>query len=300
MAHQLIPAGRGSTPLALDAAVSDEISRAGMGLGELVKLTGQAVAATQNQLNETSSRTATALAETLVDLVAVEEKIYRDDGTLDTVQTYTRQLPLINFIDPVFYQWTSVRLQGRFVAREFSSSTAVESSTFSSREGSGQEGLLVILGGGYNNFQYGYNQTNRNTEVNNDISMGQMRMNTLLEPRKDIGVPKPNQAIQGPRLSLIQGEIIDIMDGSRISARTMSMIAQYNRRDGTAITGKAISIETNGVSWSFSGDPITNASGQLEIILRREFLDEEADTTPTEIIVSARIGLVQNSTTITF
>ena len=300
MAHQLIPAGSGSTPLALDAAVGDEISRAGMGLGELVKLTGQAVAATQNQLNETSSRTATALAETLVDLVAVEEKIYRDDGTLDTVQTYTRQLPLINFIDPVFYQWTSVRLQGRFVAREFSSSTAVESSTLSSREGSGQEGLLVILGGGYNNFQYGYNQTNRSTEVNNDISMGQMRMNTLLEPRKDIGVPKPNQAIQGPRLSLIQGEIIDIMDGSRISARTMSMIAQYNRRDGTAITGKAISIETNGVSWSFSGDPITNASGQLEIILRREFLDEEADTTPTEIIVSARIGLVQNSSTITF
>lgn len=300
MTNQLIPAGGASTPLALDAAVSDEIARAGLGLGDLVKLTGAAVAATQNQLNETGARTASALAETLVDLVAVEEKVYRDDGTLDTVKTHMRQLPLINFIDPVFYQWTNVRLQGRFVAREFSSTTESETNAHSHRDGSGQSGLLIVLGGGYNNFQWSDSQTNRSTEVSRDSSMGQMRMNTLLEPRKDVGVPKPNQAIQGPRLTLIQGEISDVLDSGRITARTMSMIVQFNRRDGSAISGKAISIETNGVSWSYVADATTNASGQVEIMLRREFLDEEAETTPVDIIVSARIGIVQNNTTITF
>lgn len=300
MANQLIPAGRSSVPLANDASVSDEIGRAGIGLGALVERTGDAIAATQDQLNETGARTATTLANTLVDLIAVEERIFHDDGTLDTVQTHTRQLPLINFIDPVFYQWSNVRLQGRYMAQEFSASTESEVTTTARRSGSGQAGLFLVLGGGYNNRQFSRNQTNRSSQVDNDLSFGQMRMNTLLEPRKDVGIPKPNQAIQGPRLSLIQGEIIDDIDAGVINARTMSMLIQYNRRDGTAISGKAISVETNGVSWSFLGDPTTDADGQLEIQLRREFIGEEVDRTPVEIIVSARIGLVQNTTTVVF
>lgn len=302
MANNLIPAGRASTLLAQDAAVSDEIARAGMGLGDLVKRTGLAVAATQNQLNATGSRTASALAETLVDLVAVVEKDYDDNGTLEDTKSYIRQLPLINFIDPVFYQWTSVRLQGRFVAREFASSASAETTTSSGREGKGQSGLLLFLGGGSNNYQSSSTQIKRTTDSFNDTSVGQMRMNTLLEPRRDVGVPKPNQVIQGPRLSLIQGEIADVMDGTLITARTMSMIVQYNKRDGTAISGKSISIETDGVSWSYTvaGTTETNANGQIEITMRREFLDEEADRTPVDIIVSARIGMVQNNTSVTF
>lgn len=300
MANQLRPAGSSSVPLANDASVTDELQRAGLGLGQLVETTGAAVAATQDQLNETGARTATALATTLVDLIAVEERIFHDDGTLDTVQTHTRQLPLINFIDPVFYQWSNVRLQGRYIASEFSASA--ESNTYSSqrREGSGQGGLLLILGGGYNNYRSTRTSTDTLNTVDNDLSYGQMRMNTLLEPRRDIGIPKPNQAIQGPRLSLIQGEIADEMDSGTITARTMSVLIQYNQRDGSPISGKAISVETNGVSWSFVSDPTTNTDGQLEIQLRREFIGEGADTSPVEIIVSARIGLVQNNITVTF
>lgn len=301
MATELIPSGSQSTPLAVqNAAVSDEIATAGIGLGQLIERTGAAIAATQNQLNETGATTATALAETLVDLIAVEEKIYHDDGSLDTVQTHMRQLPLINFIDPVFYQWTNVRLQGRFVANEFASATSAESYTHTRQEGYGQAGLFLILGGGYNNYQYSSDQITSTTESTRDISMGQMRMNTLLEPRKDVGVPKPNQAIQGPRLTLIQGEIQDEIDGSVMTARTMAMIVQYNRRDGSAISGKSISIETNGVSWSYPGTSVTDADGQVEVVMRREFLGEDADTTPAEFIVSARIGLVQNNMTVIF
>ncbi len=301
MANQMIPAGRRSRSLAVEnAAVSDEIARAGLGLGDLIENTGMAIAATQNQLNETGARTATALAETLVDLIAVEEKIYHDDGTLDSVQTHVRQLPLINFVDPVFYQWTNVRLQGRFVANEFASASSSETTTHSSRSGYGQAGLFVILGGGYNNFQYSHDQVSTSAESTRDLSYGQMRMNTLLEPRTDVGVPKPNQAIQGPRLTLIQGEITDELDGGTLNARTMALLVQLNRRDGSAISGKNISIETNGVSWSYTGAPTTDADGQVEILLRREFIDETADTTPADIIVSARLGIVQNSITVTF
>lgn len=302
MANQLIPTGRNSRSLLADAAVGDEISRAGLGLGELIKTTGLAVAETQNKLNDTGARTATALAETLVDVIAVEEKVYLDDGTLDSSNSRTidQKLPLITFIDPVFYQWSNVRLQGRFIANEFASDNSSESSSFSSSESHSQQGLMLLFGGGHINTQYSSSQRESEVETTSDFSYGQMRMNTLLEPRADIGIPKPNQAIQGPRLSLIQGEVIDIMDAGRIAARTMSMVVQYNRRDGSPISGKAISIETDGVSWSYTGDQETDVTGQTELLLRREFLDEEADTAPVDIIVSGRIGLVQNNVTVVF
>lgn len=300
MPNQLVPTGRQSRTLVAEAAVGDELARAGMGFGELIKTTGLAVAETQNKLNETGARTASALAETLVDVVAVEEKVYLDDGTLDSSVSHTQKLPLITFIDPVFYQWTNVRLQGRFIASEFATDTTTESYSHQSKESYSQHGLFIFLGGGHNSYQYSSDKRQSEEETISDYSYGQMRMNSLLEPRTDIGIPKPNQAIQGPRLSLIQGEIADVMADGRIAARTMSMIVQYNRRNGTPISGKAISIETDGVSWSYTGDQETNVSGQTEILLRREFLDEDADTGAIDVIVSARIGLVQNSVTVVF
>lgn len=302
MANQLIPAGGRSQTLVADASVSDEIARAGLGLGDLIKRTGLAVAETQNKLNETGARTATALANTLVDVIAVEEKIYRDDGTLDSSLSHTidQKLPLITFIDPVFYQWTSVRLQGKFIANEFAADTSSDVFSYKTKDSHSQSGLLLIFGGGHTSHQYSSTHTTSDVETTSDYSYGQMRMNTLLQPREDIGIPKPNQAIQGPRLSLIQGEIIDVMDAGIVVARTMSMIVQYNKRDGSPIAGKNIAIETDGVSWSYVGAHPTNASGQTEILLRRDFLDEDADRSPIDVIVSARIGLVQNNVTVIF
>ena len=52
--------------------------------------------------------------------------------------------------------------------------------------------------------------------------------------------------------------------------------------------------------WRHLGTGVTDASGQIQIELRRDFLDEDADTTPANFIITARIGLVSNSVTITF
>ncbi|MDJ0807603.1 MAG: hypothetical protein QNJ78_12305 [Gammaproteobacteria bacterium] len=301
MANELITSA-GTRALAADAAVGDEIAQAGAGFGELVEHTGAAVAATQNLLNETGSRTATALAETLVDVIAVQEKVYRDDGTLDTSVAHTRQLPLISFIDPVFYQWSSVRLQGRFYAQEFAATSDTHTYSSSSSFGYGNAGFGIVFGVGYMDARSSSTTTDINTEVTRDSSWGQMRMNALLEPREDVTIPKPNQVIRGPRLTLIQGAIEDDIDGGTLVGRSMSMLIQYNRRNGDPIANKAISVETNGVSWSFAGGPtaVTDADGQVEITLRRDFLGDEPDVSPGEFIVSARIGLVQNSVGVTF
>lgn len=289
-----------ASPLAADANVADELVSSGIAFGTLVERTGSAIAATQRQLDISGAATATALAATQVNVIAVSERVFRDDGTLDHVTNHVRPLPLISFIDPVFYQWTSVRLQGSFFAREFAASSEQTTSTFSQDSGFFGAGISMVIGPGAFTSGSSSSSSTRTSEVATDVSLGRIRASALLEPRDDVGIPKPNQVIRGPRLTLIQGSVTDVTASGVLTARTMSLLVQLNRRDGTAIAGKALSIESSGVSWQHAGGGVTDASGQLEITLRREFLDEDADTTPADFIVTARIGLVSNSVTVTF
>jgi hypothetical protein len=288
-----------------EADVTGEVRGAGLAFGDLVSATGNAVANTQRQLNDTSATSATALATTKVDVIAVQEKIFDDLGALDSVQTFSRKLPLVNFIDPVFYEWTSVRLQGEFFAREFTSeSNSSSSSSNSSSSSAGPTGgglMSFVLGPPRFTTSGSSSQSGSvNATSSSDTAIGTMRMTALLRPRRDVGVPKPNQAIQGPRLAIIEGEILDIVGPP--AARTASVLLEYRRRDGAPIVGKALSIDTHGVPWRFA-DPantLTDAQGRIEIEMRREFLDPEADRSPIDVIVEARIGLVSNSVTVTF
>lgn len=301
MPEELIPVGSFTSTLAVgDANITDEINRAGASFGNLVRTTGNAVAETQRRLNETGAASATALANTLVDVIAVQEKVFDDQGNVRPGRTHVQHLPLVNFIDPVFYEWSQVRLQGVFTAREFASATS--SSTFDHQDDSrsGQGGLFIILGGGRTTFDAQGSTTETNTNSDSDLSFGNVRMNALLQPRRDVGVPPPTQVIQGPRLAIIHGSVTDVRDGTVLTARTMDVLIQYHRRDGTPIAGKPISVETPGIAWSFTGAQTTDASGNLQIQLRREFIDEDADTTQKDFVVTARIGIVQNSTTVTF
>jgi len=181
MANTLLPVGSASTILGLTgtADVSDELGRAGMSFGKLVETTGKAVAETQLKLNQTGAAMASVLATTQVDVIAVQESIYDDEGNLDESKTFTRKLPLINFIDPVFYEWTAVRLQGQFFASEFVSSN--ETSTFTSARstGYGNAGLGILFGVGYMSMGYSSTKTTGDVDTSSDRSFGHVRARTL-------------------------------------------------------------------------------------------------------------------------
>ena len=273
-----------------------------MSFGKLVEFTGNAVAETQLKLNQTGAAMASVLAGTQVDVIAVQESIYDDNGILDESKTFTRKLPLINFIDPVFYEWKAVRLQGQFFASEFVSSNETGSSSFNSSFGLGSAGLGIWFGVGYVASGSSSTRSNSDVDTSSDRSFGHVRASALLQPKRDIGVPAPRQVIRGPSLSIIAGEIKDELTGGDITARTMSALIELRKQDGTPIAGKAVSIETDGAPWSFStpGAETTDAQGQVTITMRREFIGQDPDTSPKDVVVSARLGLVSNNTTLTF
>ncbi|HYN19755.1 MAG TPA: hypothetical protein VE078_02265 [Thermoanaerobaculia bacterium] len=278
-----------------DANVTGEMETAGVAFGELIRQLGGAVADTSRKLNETSAKTANALAQTLVDVIAVQETIYEEDGSILESKVHTRKLPLINFIDPAFYEWREVRVQAVFVAEEMSAaSSSLNLNTKSSTDVSGS---FLMLGLGH--------KDSGSLEVGSadssfDRSTGNVRINARLRPKPDIGVPKPRQAVRGPRLAILPGQILDVIDGNKLVARTCAVLVEYRRRDGTALDGKTVAIDTDGVSWKLTGGTQTDADGRLALELRREFLGEEPETAPVDVVVTARVGLVNTSVTITF
>lgn len=284
--------------LPFDPAIDDELNRAGTAFGDLVETTGQAVANTQLRLDLNSAATAQALANTQVDVIAARETTYHDNGSIDSQVDHTMKLPLINFIDPVFYEWSHVRLQGQFYAMEVATAARAHSKNYTKQDRTGQAGLLVLFGGGSTSTRSSTTVVDRGTTSTSDTSVGRMRMNALLRPRSDVSVPKPTQVIQGPNIAILQSEFTPDSTGGFLSARHMELVIQFTTREGDPIASKEFSIDTNGLTWEYTGAHITDADGNVSVSLTRSFVDAEADTTPADFIVSARKGMVSNSITV--
>lgn len=301
--------GTGSLALAFNTSLGNDLTAAGSDFGRLIQGVGAAVAATSVTLALTSAATASTLAKTLVDVIAVQATNFNDDGVATASSSFVRRLPLIDFIDPAFYQWTQVRLQGQFFVNELASATTSTSSTFSSQDNSGQHGLFVFLGGGQTGTGFQTTDTTRNTQSDTAVAVGRARMFAQLNPRTDTGVPRPTKVIQGPTVQIVEGDIVNTPPtGSPLVTRTMSLLLILTAFNGAPIANKAISIETDGVPWEFAtaGATTTDVSGHLAIRLRRNFLPVPAgappgttqNTSAIEVVVTARLGLVSTSVTV--
>lgn len=306
-----LPADLGTTSLdvpGFSTNAGQSLEVAGTSFGELIKGVGKAVADTQRSLAESSARTTEALASTTVNIVAVRSVTYDDNGTISGTQSFVRKLPLIDFVDPTFYQWTQVRLQGQFFIQELASTTSARSSSFSSRDNSEQHGLFVFLGGGQTSTGFTSTETTVDTQVDRAQAFARVRMYAQLNPRTDVGVPRPTLAVRGPSMQIIQGEVADLPapGADPLTGRTMELLIQLRKADGTAIAGKSVSVETDGIPWEFSGSDTSDASGNIPIALTRSFLPVPAgapagtvqDTAAIETVVTVRLGLVSNSVTV--
>ena len=294
--------------------VSSQLGTAGLAFGDLIALTGKAVAASQQRLNETAAATTSALAKTVVPIVAIEETVYDDEGRVTGHNTFVQSLPLLDLIDPVGYEWSEVRIQGKFNALQFESSSAATADASTGGQSTDHHQLGFRLGGLFANFQYdvtsvgsttsSHTELDRNTEMSS--SVGLMRMNATLEPRHDIGVPKPRQVIVGPEIAVDLGAVALV--GNPATARTMEVTITYTRDQGsTAIADKTLSIQVAGLTWDYAsgtatdadGAAVTDSNGRIRILLHRDLATPGTDAAPSDWVVSVRKGILSNTTVVT-
>lgn len=314
--NDLIPGG--ATPLATQTTnIATSFGGAGGSFGELIAGVAKAVADTQLKLTENSAAVTTKLAATMVDVVAVQETNIDDAGTIIASKPHVQQLPLLNFIDPAFYNYPQVKIEGQFEMTSFAADTSTSVDAKSSSFGFGfglsrSPGLFSRTQAG-GSFGAGSSQssTDVDTSAKQASAVGRMRMYAQLQPEQGLGVPKPTQVIIGPSLAILEGPITEEEDLEGNTTRTMSILIQLRNKDGQPIKDKALSIDTDGALWNFA-DPNQSTTGNtapdegnLSIQLVRVFppdsIDPEAppvDKSPKPVTLNVRLGLVANGITI--
>ena len=310
--------GLGDTTLATPATVTDpagSLADVGSDFGQLLLGVGNAVAATQQKLTENSADTTSALANTLIDVIAVQKVGYDDDGNIRAAEPIKEKMPVITYVSPVYYEFPQVRVQGRFVVSEFAAASTSQNSGSSSGFGVGVSMSLqrrafplgsstsVSASGG---FSSGSQSTSISTQFDQATAVGQMRMFARLTPREDVGIPKPLRVVVGPSITIIAADLQEGTEADGTPFRTLSVLIQLRKRNGEPIEGKSLSIDTEGIPWTFVPDDaeVTNADGNIEILLKRTFPQPPdgappVDTTPKSIVVSAILGSISNRTTVT-
>jgi hypothetical protein len=314
--NDLIPGG--AVPLAAETTnIATSFAGAGASFGSLIAGVGDGVAKTQLKLTENSAAVTTKLAETLVEVIAVQETVIDDAGTVIASKSHVQKLPLLNFIDPAFYNWSQVKIEGHFVMSSFAADSATSVDTKSSSSGFGfglshSPGLFSPT-----RVSGGFNAASNKSSVDVDASakqasaVGHMRLFAQLRPEQGLGVPQPTQVIVGPSLSILQGPIEDVIDLDGTTTRTMSILIQFRSKDGQPIKSKALSIDTEGGLWNFTDPSKTTTGdtapdeGNLAIQLVRVFPPDSADPeappvdkSPKPLTLNVRKGLVANGITI--
>lgn len=299
-------------PETIDPANS--LAEVGSDFGSLLLGVGNAVAATQQKLTETSADTTKKLANTLVDVIAVQQTGYDDNGNLRDAVPMKAKMPVITYVSPVYYEFPQVRLQARFMINEFAAASTSQSSSSSSGFGVGvgislqKKAFSAAASGG---FTSGSQSTSVSSEVSQSTAVGQIRMFARIAPREDVGIPAPLRVIVGPGIAILPGELQNGAEPDGTPNRTLSIVIQLRNRNGEPIAGKPLAIDTEGTPWTFvpatakvTGATGTPEAGNLTILLKRTFpVPPEGappvDTTPKSVVVSAVLGAVSNRTTVT-
>lgn len=314
-----LPALPGSTTLDLsaDPDVNNATKKAGRSFAKLIETTGLAIAESQRQLNDVGAASTLALAskDAMVDVIAAQVNVYDDQGNLmapgatdpstpSTTGTLTQKLPLINFIDPVFYEWAQVRLQGLFFASEFAASTETSSTAVSASTSLRNTGVGIIFGVGSNKSTFGVSGSRSDVDSEREVSFGHIRASALLQPKTDIGVPKPRQLIDAPSLGVRVGPDVD--DTTEPGTRRKSISVLWFKKDGTkqARDKRAPSIEVTGALWEFATPAAgftkgqTDDQGEVQLLLKRVLPvlagATVADSTAVDVTVTVRLGIVSS------
>lgn len=312
MATTPMPLGADTRALGLtqDADVNAGIRSAGMSFATLLKTTGLAVADSSRQLNQAGADMTTALARTQVDVIAAQVTAYDDNGNAlaEGSKTLTQKLPLINFIDPVFYQCKRVRLQGYFQASEFVASNETSTGSFGISTGASNTGIGFIFGSGSSHLNMNASASSSDVDVSREQSVGVIRASALLEPKPDIGVPKPRQLISAPSIGILFGP--DTTDTATTRSKEISLVCYKADGSKQISVGLPLSVEIDGAQWAWAVPvapgalPQTSADGVVTLTLSRDFPTPAGatvvDTAPVDLALTVRMGVVSSTAVIRF
>ncbi len=277
--------------LTTSATVKDELERGGPAFGAFIKSVGLGAAAAQKELDQDLVETAKAISATNIDVIAVFEQVIDDNGNLLDGKPHQTKLPLINYLMPTAYQWSRIFLTADMQVSQFSSENGFNIQSHSDNFSSGIRGNASMFGFGVSGFaQGGFSNQSRSGgfSTSQSTAAGQMHLEATLEPRPDVGLPKPLIIQKGPQLRMTINNKSDMLETpppappavAKVVGQSMIIQCHLNKTDGTPNTGKPIDFRLSEplITYSTIADPAggtdsgmtTNTKGDVWILLKRE------------------------------
>jgi hypothetical protein len=288
--------------------ITDQLEKGGPAFGSFVKSIGLAVAEAQAKLDETLVKTAKALSETQIDVIAVfEQQINDDTGQMEKGIPHIQKLPLVNYLMPTAYQWSRVHLEADMDVSEFSAANGINIQSRSNHFSAGASGSYSLFGGfgarGYVGYGSSSSSVDVGTQTANSSSAGELHMEATLEPRGDIKLPQPFVTQKGPRLKVTVDSVTPIEESvagangapatkKRVGTKA-TLTAILEKSTGGPNSGKQleISVSEPTITYEMKGDAgKTDGDGKMTITLERKgaaYVDGE----PVQTLVRVWFGL---------
>lgn len=288
--------------------ITDELTRGGPAFGSFVDSVGQAVAKAQAALDATLVQTAEALSKAEVNvLAAYEQQLNDDDGTMEKGNPIFAKIPLITMIPPTAYAWEHVQLKANMNVSEFNSANGFniqgKSSSFSAGARAGYSMFGFGASGSVNTSSSSYSAAGSSSYAQ-DYAAGQLELDALLEPRRDIRAPTPLTLKLGPTilLSVASRDFVDATDAvttdpTKVVARKVVLEVTLRKRQGDPNSGKALQFSIDQQNIDFKADPAnatTDANGKIKINLWRRGSAAELNAS-VQIRVNVWFGLVNEA-----
>ncbi len=296
-------AATAASPLdAFGADVTDELAQAVPSFGEVLLSVGSGVAASQAALDKGVVDTAKTLSETKIEVVTEVIQELDEDGLPDpdSTQLVSRELSVLNFLNPTVHEWEDVRLSMDLAVGEIDSETGitfnrVQTQTDFSGGHWGFAGWFDL------DFSATHTYASSEREVEADWARGQVRLDANLAPRETRAFPVPAEVTIGPQIYFSQGSTTDVSTASG-DERQVELRIRVLKASGDSNPAKIVEIDTGNLVPEFIDDgtfygQTTNNDGEIKVLLKRPVFGG-ASLRSRRTTVRASLGDISKTTTV--
>jgi hypothetical protein len=286
----------------LSADVSKEMQDLAPTFGDVLLSIGTGVAESQAQLDAGLVDTAKHLSKTTIDVVTDVIQVLDDDGLPDVSKStlVTSNVSLINFVNPTVHEWKHVALSMDLTVGAMDNESGL--SFNHTQINTGGRGAYYWGYAGW--FAADYRQSSEagftRSRQETDWASGQIRLDALLAPRETTKFPVPAEIAIGPTITFAQGSVKEIKAGTVVTGRSLDIIINVHRKNGSPHPTAMLDAETDRFAYSWAKDttlPIpwngnqTNSQGQAKLTVTRD-IPSQSFLSPVKVRVFLTLGAI--------
>jgi hypothetical protein len=290
----------GGVMLDVGADVTSQLNAAVPSFGNVLGAIGNGVATSQTLLDKSVIDSVNKLKDKNITVVTEVVEVLNDDGLPDAENTnlITQNVSVLNYFSPTVHEWKSVSVSMDLSVGSFHSEQGLQFDSYQHSWGDTETGLFWGFLGWYD-MDDTTDERSVTSKRTNEVAWqsGQIRVDALLGPRTMGKFPIPASISVGPQIYISQGSVQEQKAGNVVTSRTVDLVIEVRKSDGSANPLKNIVLNSGGLIPSFPAGSKTDADGKLKVTLTRNLFP--GFTAAATFIVAASLGQMRKTYTVT-